>query len=93
MHRWQLWWCISLVALRGAGSPLTRDRTGVPFITRQVLNHWPTREARHLLFNMGKMVKGFLGFVYVALMAQFLVFQRFEHECIWYHHTHYSVYI
>ena len=38
-------WCRSLVALWYSGSSWTRDRTGVSCITRQILNHWTTREA------------------------------------------------
>ena len=30
------------------GSSWTRDRTGVPCIARQILNHWATREAQSL---------------------------------------------
>ena len=58
-----------LVAPRCVASSLARGRTGVPFITRQVFNHWTTREARHLLFNLGKMVKDCLCFAYVALIG------------------------
>ena len=34
-----------LVALRHVGSSWSRDRTCVPCIGRQILNHWITREA------------------------------------------------
>ena len=37
-------WCAGFVALRRVGSPWTRDRTRVPCIGRQILNHWTTRE-------------------------------------------------
>ena len=38
-------WRISVVALRHVGtSSLTRDRTHVLCIARQILNHWITRE-------------------------------------------------
>ena len=33
-----------LVALRHGRSSLTRDRTHISFISRQILNHWTTRE-------------------------------------------------
>ena len=36
---------LGLVALRYVGSSWTRDRTCVPSIARQILNHWTTREA------------------------------------------------
>ena len=38
-----------LVAPLHVGSSWTRDRTGVPCIARQVLNHWITREALNCL--------------------------------------------
>ena len=38
-------WCTGLAASQHVGSSRTRDRTGVPCIARQILNHWTTREA------------------------------------------------
>ena len=41
---------MGLAALRHVGSSQTRDWTHVPCISRQILNHWTTREApAHLL--------------------------------------------
>ena len=40
MHR------LSCFSSRHVGSSWTRDRTSVPCISRQILNHWPTREAQ-----------------------------------------------
>ena len=36
--------CLGLVAPRHVGFSQTRDRTRVPCIGRQILNHWTTRE-------------------------------------------------
>ena len=38
----------SSCAPRHVGSSGTRDRTAVPCIPRQILNHWTTREALHM---------------------------------------------
>ena len=38
-------WLMGSVVLQYVSSPWTRDRTGVPCIARQILNHWSTREA------------------------------------------------
>ena len=40
----QLFWCTGLAILQYVGSPWNGDRTHVPFIGRQILNHWTTRE-------------------------------------------------
>ena len=40
----------SVVALRHVGSSWTSDWTGVSCIGRQILYHWTTREALHILF-------------------------------------------
>ena len=48
---------------------------------------------RDLYFNLGRTVKDFLGFACVALVARFLVIQRFSPECFWHHYTCYSIYI
>ena len=37
-------WCMGLAALQHVGSSQTRDGTHVPCISRQILNHWTTRE-------------------------------------------------
>ena len=42
--RLQELWRTGLVAPRHVGSSQTRDRTYVPCISRQILNHWTTRE-------------------------------------------------
>ena len=42
-------WCTGLAAPQHAGSPCTRDLTGVPCIGRQILNHWTTREVQNAL--------------------------------------------
>ena len=44
-------WHTGLVALRHVGSSLTRDRTHFPWIGRQILNHWTTREAPRLYLD------------------------------------------
>ena len=44
----QYLWVAGLVALRHVESSLTRDRTSVPSIARQILNYWTTREAPFL---------------------------------------------
>ena len=41
-----------LVASRHVGSSQTRDRTCVPFISRQTLIHWATREAPHSFLHI-----------------------------------------
>ena len=40
----QLLWCSGLAVLQYVGSPWNGDQTQVPFIGRQILNHWTTRE-------------------------------------------------
>ena len=35
---------MGVTALPHVGSPRTRDGTQVPWISRQILNHWTTRE-------------------------------------------------
>ena len=45
MHRLQLLWHMDLVASRYVGSSWTRGRNDVPYIGRQILTHWTTREA------------------------------------------------
>ena len=40
----QLLWCTGLAVLQYVGSPWNGDQTQVPFIGRQILNHWATRE-------------------------------------------------
>ena len=35
----RVWWCSGLAVLRHAGSSQPRDRTGIPRLARQVLNH------------------------------------------------------
>ena len=42
--------CTRLVASRHVGSSKTRDRTGVPCVARQILNHWTTRETPNRCF-------------------------------------------
>ena len=44
-------WLTGLVAPRHVGSSQTRARTRVPCISRQILNHCPTREALQIIFN------------------------------------------
>ena len=44
----RVWWCSGLAALRHAGSSQPRDRTGIPRMARQVLNHWAARGAPRL---------------------------------------------
>ena len=44
----QLWWT-GLVASWHVGSSWTRDHTDVPYIGRQIINHWTTREAPAML--------------------------------------------
>ena len=46
---WQLWF-VGLVASGHVASSQTRDRTSVPCIGRQILNHWTTREVLTLFF-------------------------------------------
>ena len=42
---WAQWlWCMGLVAPWHVKSYWTRDQTHVPYIERQILNHWTTRE-------------------------------------------------
>ena len=43
-HGLQLLWHVGLVALWHVWSSWTRNRTCIPFIGRQTLNHWTTRE-------------------------------------------------
>ena len=43
-------WCTSLVAPRHVGSSRTRERTRVPCIGRQILNHCTTREVPSVQF-------------------------------------------
>ena len=43
---------MGLVAPRHVGSSQTRDRTRVPCIGRWILNHWATREARLITFDV-----------------------------------------
>ena len=38
------WWHTGLVGLWHVGSSRPRDQTSVPFIVRQILNYWTTRE-------------------------------------------------
>ena len=53
---------MGLTAPRHVGSSQTRDRTLVPCIVRQILNHWTTREALILcLFAL-------LWFVFLAML-------------------------
>ena len=40
------WWCSGSVVLRHLGSSWIGDRTHVPWVARQILNQWTTREAR-----------------------------------------------
>ena len=40
-----------LSCLRHVGSSWTKDLTGVPYIARQTLNHWTTREVLSSSFN------------------------------------------
>ena len=40
-----------LVAPQHVGSSQTRDSAGVPCTARQILNHWTTREAPHMLLQ------------------------------------------
>ena len=40
-------WCTDLVAPQHVGSSWTRDRTCVPCIGRQILNHCANREVTH----------------------------------------------
>ena len=49
--RAQQLWCKGVVAPRHVGSSKTRDRTYVPCIGRQILNHWATREVPHPTFK------------------------------------------
>ena len=42
-------WHTGSVAPRRVGSSQTRDQTGVPCITRWILNHWTTEEALYLI--------------------------------------------
>ena len=42
---------MGLVALKHVGSSQIRDRTRVPCIGRQILNHWATRESSRGLVN------------------------------------------
>ena len=44
-------WGTGLVAPQRAGSFRTRDRTGVPRVAKQILNHWTTREGRLSILN------------------------------------------
>ena len=46
---WTLLWLMGLVAPRHEGSFWTKDRTHVPYIDRQILNHWTTRESPQVL--------------------------------------------
>ena len=41
--------CTGLVAPRHVGFSWTRDRAGVPYISRQIPNHWTTRKALRIL--------------------------------------------
>ena len=45
-------WGTGLVAPQRAGSFRTRDRTGVPRVAKQILNHWTTREGRLSILNI-----------------------------------------
>ena len=47
----QYLWLTGPVAPRHVGSSQTRARTRVPCISRQILNHCPTREALKLFFS------------------------------------------
>ena len=42
--------CMGSVALRHVGSSWTKDQTGVPCISRCILNHWTRREAQEPSF-------------------------------------------
>ena len=44
----RVWWCSGLAVLRHAGSSQPRDRTGIPRLARQVLNHWAAKGAPRL---------------------------------------------
>ena len=46
-------WCMSLVALWHVVSSWSRDGTSVPYIGRQILNNWITRETFHDTFDLG----------------------------------------
>ena len=48
--RAQWLWRTGLAPLRHVESPRTRDRTCVPCIGRQILNHWTTREVQLPVF-------------------------------------------
>ena len=47
----QLLWCTCLAVLQYVGSPWNGTRTQVPFIGRQILNHWTTREVPAIGFQ------------------------------------------
>ena len=49
-RRLQQLWHMGSVALQHVKSSRTRDRTCVPCIDRQTLNHWTTREVHHNQF-------------------------------------------
>ena len=53
LWRWRLLsWSTVAIDQRPLGSSWTRDRTGVPCIAKQILNHWTTKEALFGLFNL-----------------------------------------
>ena len=43
-------WCIGLAALWHVGSSQIRYQTRVPYIGRQILNHWTSREISTIIF-------------------------------------------
>ena len=45
-------WGTGLAAPQHAGSFRTRDRTGVPRIAKQIVNHWTTREGWLSILNI-----------------------------------------
>ena len=68
-------WPTGLVAPRYVGSSRTGDQTSVPWIARQILNHWTTREVRNVMVcigNTGRSLHTFL--LFYDLMCQALCF-------------------
>ena len=52
VRRLQLLWHTDLVAYQHVGSSRTRYRNNVPYIGRQILTHWTTREAPQQPFEV-----------------------------------------
>ena len=58
-------WCTGLVPPQYVGSSRTSDQIGVPWIARQILNHWAIRKAPNSLFPNREM-----GLYFSSVVAQ-----------------------